>query len=67
MYEKFEFKEHHSLLRQDDIEVYLRLTTFQNKVTRPVMKIANILKTLPLSHRFEIFKRARKEMQLFRN
>ena len=50
MYEKFEFKEHHSLLRQDDIEVYLRLTTFQNKVTRPVMKIANILKTLPLSN-----------------
>lgn len=52
LYEKYKYSEHHSLLRQDDIEVYLRLTTYLNKTTRPVFKIANILKTLPLSRRF---------------
>ncbi len=62
LYEKFEYREHHSLLRQDDLEVYLRLTTYMNKTTRPIFKIANVIKILPLSRRYEIFKRARKEL-----
>jgi len=44
-----------SCIRADDMEVYLRSTTYTGKVTKMVNKFLARLKWLPLARRFDIF------------
>jgi hypothetical protein len=47
-----------SLVREDDIEVYLRATSYRNKVSRVVDKYISRLKWFPMQHRYSIFEEA---------
>jgi hypothetical protein len=47
-----------SLIRDDDVEVYLRWVSYKNKVLKVANKFLSRLKWLPLQHRYEIFERA---------
>jgi len=47
-----------SLLREDDIEIFTRSTSYRNKVSKVVNKFMSRLKWLPLMHRYEIFEKA---------
>jgi hypothetical protein len=55
--EKFDL-EPQSLIREDDIEVFLRATSYRNKVSRVVDKFISRLKWLPMQHRYSIFEEA---------
>jgi predicted transcriptional regulator len=44
-----------SLIREDDVEVYLRATSYRNKVSKLVNKFISRLKWLPMQHRSAIF------------
>jgi hypothetical protein len=48
-----------SVIRQDDIEVYLRLETYRSKLFRLSEKLVDSIKWLPYSHRFDIWKESR--------
>ena len=39
----------------DDIDVYLRLVTYEERITRNTEKFIQRVKLTPLSHRFEIY------------
>lgn len=47
-----------SLIREDDIEVYLRGVTYRNKINRVVNKLMSRLKWLPMQKRYDIFEEA---------
>ena len=44
-----------SSLRVDDIDVYLRIVTYEEKINKQANKFIQRMKWLPLSHRFEVF------------
>ena len=45
-----------SVLRLDDIDVYLRSITYEEKIMRMADRFVQRVKWLPSSHRFEIYK-----------
>jgi hypothetical protein len=47
-----------SALRSDDIEVYWRIVTYEEKITRKAERLIQRAKWLPFSHRFEIYEDA---------
>jgi len=47
-----------SLLREDDVEIFTRSTTYRNKVSKLVNKFMSRLKWLPLLHRYNIYEKA---------
>ena len=47
-----------SLLREDDIEIYMRSVAYRNKVSKCVNKFMSRLKWLPLQRRFQIYEKA---------
>lgn len=47
-----------SLIREDDIEVYIRGVSYKNKVSKTVNKFMTRLKWIPLEQRYEIFEKA---------
>ena len=55
--ENFEL-EPQSLVREDDVEVYLRSVCYRNKVGRLSDKYLSRLKWLPMQHRYSIFEGA---------
>ncbi len=44
-----------SIIRQDDIEIYLRTVTYEQRINRLMTKFTARLKWLPLYRRFEIW------------
>jgi hypothetical protein len=52
--EKFDLKPQ-SLIREDDIEVYIRQVSYRNKVAKLVNKYIARLKWLPLKHKQQIY------------
>ena len=52
-----------SLIREDDIEVYIRGVSYKNKVARIVNKFLSKAKWIPLKHKFSIYERALKAHQ----
>lgn len=52
--EKFDLKPQ-SLVREDDIEVYIRGVSHRNKLTKTVNKFINRLKWLPMLHKQAIY------------
>jgi hypothetical protein len=48
-----------SVIRQDDIEVFLRIETYRGKLFRLSEKLVDSIKWLPYSHRFDIWKASR--------
>jgi len=46
------------LIREDDIEVYIRGVSYKNKVSKTVNKFMTRLKWIPLEQRYEIFEKA---------
>ncbi|CDW83349.1 UNKNOWN [Stylonychia lemnae] len=56
-----------SSLRRDDIEVYLRTVTYEQKIQKLVSKYLARLKWMPLYKRFEIFQDARGEQTIPKN
>ena len=49
-----------SCLRQDDFDVFLRVKTYHNKITRQAKKLVQFIKWLPYSKKFPIWKDSRK-------
>jgi len=47
-----------SLIKEDDVEIYIRGVTYSNKVSKVVNKFISRLKWLPLEKRYEIFEKA---------
>jgi len=47
-----------SLIREDDIEVYLRATTYRNKINKVLNKFLSRAKWVPLKHKFSIYEQA---------
>ena len=47
-----------SLIREDDIEVYVRGTTYRNKINKVVNKFFSRLKWLALNSRYKVFENA---------
>ena len=52
-----------SALRIDDIDVYIRVTSYEEKVNRSTDKFINRTKWLPMSHRFDVFKQTQEYFQ----
>ena len=48
-----------SVIRLDDVEVFLRLETYRSKLFRLSEKLVDSIKWLPYSHRFDIWKKSR--------
>ena len=46
-----------SLIREDDIEVFIRGTTYRNKVNKTVNKFISRLKWLPMEQKYKIFEK----------
>lgn len=46
------------MLRLDDIDVYLRQITYEEKISRTAERFIQKAKWLPLSHRFELYKKS---------
>ena len=46
-----------SALRTDDLDVYNRIVTYEEKCSRGATKLINKAKWAPLSHRFDIYLR----------
>ena len=66
-YENVKEKPPLSALRADDIDVYLRCITYEDKVSRIAEKFVRKAKWLPLTHRFEIHKDTIETFQKIRN
>lgn len=49
----------HSSIRHDDIEVFLRITTYRNSLFKVAEKLACSIKWLPFSRRFDIWTNSR--------
>lgn len=56
-----------SSLRQDDIEVYLRVVTYRNQLFRVPNKLLSLMKWMKYSDRFDILKEARRSIMALRN
>ena len=56
-----------STLRQDDIDVYLRIATYEDKVLRKAKKFVERAKWLPFSQRFEVYQDSIQYFQNLRN
>lgn len=52
----------HSSIRQDDIEVFLRIATYRNSIFKAAEKLACSIKWLPYSRRFDIWTKSRIEI-----
>lgn len=50
-----------SLIREDDIEVYTRGTTYRNKINKVVNKFMSRIKWLPLMSKYEVFEKSIEE------
>ena len=50
-----------SLLREDDVEVYMRGVAYRNKILKTVNKLMSRLKWVPLRSKTDIFERAIEE------
>lgn len=59
LYKEAERQTNDSALRQDDFEVYLRHTSYVEKVNRPAKKLIQSLKWLSYEKRYEIWSEAR--------
>jgi len=46
------------LIREDDIEVYMRGVTYRNKINKVVNKFMSRMKWVPLRNRYDIFEKA---------
>jgi hypothetical protein len=44
-----------SCLRQDDLDVYARITSYLEKIALPTEKFVQRAKWVPMTHRFDIF------------
>jgi hypothetical protein len=55
-----------STIRQDDIEVHLRVQTYRSKLFRTPEKLATSIKWLPLSGRFDIWAQSRVRITAFK-
>lgn len=55
-----------SALRIDDIDVYNRIVTYEEKCSRGVTKFINKAKWAPLSHRFDVYTRHQQYFQSIR-
>ena len=47
-----------SMIREDDIEVYIRGVTYANKTTRAINKFMSRLKWFPMLKKYEIFEKS---------
>lgn len=56
-----------SALRQDDIEVYLRVKTFRNQLFRTSNKLISFMKWIKYSDRYELLGESRRSMMRLRN
>ena len=56
--EVIEEKPPSSTLRADDIDVYLRLITYEEKITRLADVFVNKVKWVPLTKRYDIYKQS---------
>ena len=54
-------------LRVDDLDVYTRITGYEEKCSRAVEKFINRAKWAPMSHRFDIYTQAQEYFQDCRN
>lgn len=52
-----------SIIKLDDFEVFLRISTYRSKLYRMPEKLATSIKWLPHSHRFDIWKESRVYIQ----
>ena len=55
-----------SALRTDDLDVYNRIVTYEEKCSRGATKLINKAKWAPLSHRFDIYLRHQQYFQAHR-
>jgi hypothetical protein len=55
--EKFDLNPH-SLVKEDDIEVYIRGVSHKNKLNKLVNKFMSRLKWLPMKNKYEVFENA---------
>ena len=55
------------MLREDDIEIFIRSTSYRNKVSKVINKFMSRLKWLPMLHRFAIFEKACESRQAAKN
>ena len=53
----------HSMIRPDDVEVYLRIILDHNKKTRPIRRLSQCIKWLPMSYGREIFMMSQHSMK----
>jgi len=56
-----------SALRADDIDVYLRTATYEERITRKAERFIQRTKCAPLSHRFDIYQDSVEYFQQLRN
>lgn len=56
-----------SALRQDDVEVYLRIKTFRNQIFRLPNKLLSFMKWIKYADRYEVLGEARRSMIKLRN
>lgn len=56
-----------SALRQDDIDVYWRIVTYEEKIARKAERFIQRAKWAPFSHRFHIYEEAGDYFQEVRN
>lgn len=47
-----------SLIREDDLEVYIRGTSYRNKVNKTINKFLTRVKWLPLKQKYQIYEKA---------
>lgn len=47
-----------SLIREDDVEVYVRGTTYRNKINKTVNKFMSRLKWLPMHSKYQLFEKS---------
>jgi hypothetical protein len=55
-----------SVIKQDDVEVAMRILSYRRKILRSAEKVLISLKWLPYSSRFEVFKASREKMFAFK-
>lgn len=55
-----------SSLRVDDLDVYNRIVTYEEKCSRATSKFINKAKWAPLSHRFDVYTRHQQYFQSIR-
>ena len=56
-----------SALRSDDIDVYLRCITYEDKIMLPADKFVRRVRWVPMTHRFEVYQDSIECFQSMRN